>query len=70
MKNFKSEVEKYHEMKKSIRQKYQSVKTEVQKGPTQEDIKRIEREIREIREEIMKKLLKQGLDESDRGPRP
>ena len=45
----KSEVEKYHEMKKLIRQKYQSEKTEVQKGPTAEDMKRIEREIRERR---------------------
>ena len=57
----KSEVEKYHEMKKSIRQKYHSVKTEVQKGPTQEDMKRTERE---IREEIMKKLVKPDRDVS------
>ena len=53
----KSEVDKYNEMKKSIRQKYQSVKIEVHKGPTQEDMKRIEKE---IRKEIMKKLLNQG----------
>ena len=54
----KSEVDKYHEMKKSIRQKYQNMKTgSFQKEPTAEDMKRIERE---IREEIMKKLLNQG----------
>ena len=57
----KSEVDKYHEMKKSIRQKYQSDKTEQLKEarPTAEDMKRIERE---IREEIMKKLAQSDKD--------
>ena len=40
----KSEVDKYHEMKKSIRRKYQSEKTEQVKEarPTAEGMKRIE----------------------------
>ena len=52
----KSEVDKYHEMKKSIRHKYQSEKKENPQSQ-QPDIDKVKRE---IREDLMKKLLNQG----------
>ena len=50
----KSEVEKYHEMKRSIRKKYISeVKNEAYKGPTPKQIKKMEDH---IRADMLKKL--------------
>ena len=51
----KSEVDKYHEMRNSIRRKYQKDSSQPQRQqPTAEDIEKIKSE---IRSDIMKKLL-------------
>ena len=55
----KSEVDKYHEIKNSIRRKYQkqSLQLQQQAKSTAEDMEKIKNEIRAI---LMKKLLNQG----------
>ena len=55
----KSEVDKYHEMKRSIRRKYQKhpSQTSHQAQPTAEDMEKIKNE---IRADLMKKLRNQG----------
>ena len=53
----KSEVDKYHEMRNSIRRKYQknSSQPQQQARPVEEDMEKIKNE---IRADLMKKLLK------------
>ena len=53
----KSEIDKYHSMRNSIRQKYR--KQPLQPGQTQTQQPDIEKIKNEIREELMKKLLNQ-----------